>query len=155
MNVSFSYRAVVSKTKLSGDEWTSVTWEVTWKDGDDFWPNVTIGYVDGKAVDSVRLYDNYIGDRPQECALGILSDGFYKLGEGNGTMFDEKWKGLNCRIGDRIRFAFDFEARRCTVYYNDELVGILSEALPDDIYLACCCGYKGHLQTTKFQAVHR
>merc|ERR1712083_911440 len=74
--------------------------------------------------------------RPNECALYIDKYGFAKKEKGRDTNYDAKWKGADCKDGDRVMLTFNFVKKTCVVYYNGSVVGSLSENLPDQIYVA-------------------
>lgn len=49
--------------------------------------------------------------------------------------FDNKFKGKWVKNGDRLTMIFDFIQKRCTISFNDELLGPLSEDLPSRLYV--------------------
>ena len=151
-----NWNAVISKSMLDAAKWRSAIWELTLieiKKGDEY---LMIGFVDSTAVDEVKLNGNYSlagSDRPKECVLNIMGDSFSKKSGGITNQFDAKWKGSNCRNGDRVRLEFDFAAKKCTAYYNDNVVGDISESLPNQIHLAFTSPCDMKVATTKFEAV--
>ena len=111
------------------------------------------GFVDSSAVDEVRMDDNLGSSyKPKECAFWIRPIQFSSIGKEKADIkFDQKWKGADCKDGDRIRMTFDFVKKTCLVHYNDEVVGNISEKLPNQIYIVAnpCIGMT--METTKFQ----
>jgi len=152
-----SWRTAVTKQMLSGDTLSSVSWEAKILDvRDDKKIRMMIGFVDSTAVDGVRM-DTYLGkkDRPKECVLYISTDSFAKYQRSSMSAFDSKWKGSKCNDEDRILMTFDFVNSRCTASYNGETIGVISESLPQSIYLAVSVGFNQSLETVKFECVPR
>merc|ERR1712113_1375760 len=95
----------------------------------------------------------FLGKQPTECVLKIDRNYFAITSGGiEKYAFDDKWKGSECRDGDRIGFEFNFENSKCMVYYNDEVVGNLSESLPNQVHIAFTSPCKMTVATTKFKA---
>lgn len=149
------YKTAVAKPELCSETMSSVLWEVTLYDITSPINYFMLGFVDSCAVEDVR--EGWcLGqkDRPKECAIGIYSHCFSKCAKGKEWNFDSKWKGSDCSNLDRILLEFDFVHNLCTVYYNEEYVGVLPETLPNRLFIVRNMSSSITLETTKF-AVRR
>merc|ERR1712083_905739 len=93
--------------------------------------------------------------RPKECALRINSAGFYKVEKGSKTQFHSKWSGKNCKNGSRIRLDFNFQNQKCSVFFNGQVVGDLSKAMPNQIQVIANTAYEMTLSATEFKCISR
>ena len=153
--LSNKWGTVISKHELCSETMSSVLWEVTLYDITSRINYFMLGFVDSGAVDQVRGGWCFAQEaRPKECAIGIYSHCFSQCANGKELNFDSKWKGSDCSNGNRILLEFDFVHYRCTVYYNEEYVGVISNTLPSRLYIVGNLSSSITLETTKF-AVHR
>merc|ERR1711994_910380 len=69
---------------------------------------------------------------------------------GRLIIMHQKWR-YDISIGDRFRFNFDFETRKCSAFYNDEFLGELtqlsSHPLADKIYLTASVSHQCSFET--------
>ena len=68
----------------------------------------------------------------------------------NNTPIHSDWS-FDTKLGDTFRLDFDFKAKKCTAFYNDKLVGLLANDLPQNIYFAAASYYEGTFETTLFE----
>merc|ERR1712183_190185 len=116
---------------------------------------ISMGFADVNDVDKVEI-DSWwnVKSGGSFAYLYIHSDWFRRNEDGNGnnTQFDAKWKGSNSKAGDRMILEFDFVNSKCTASYNGEVVGVLSDALPNQIYIGVVAMYDGlSFETTKLE----
>lgn len=155
-----SYQAAIFKQELSAEMMDSVSLEFQLGAIDEGMGYLRIGFVDSDAAGKVRM-DCGLGnsDRPTECIFFIRPGNqvWSKYEKGEEIKFDSKWRGEHCQngmkssflpsglplyilfllwTGDRILLQFDFVKSFCTVHYNDEEVGVLSEKLPPAVFVA-------------------
>ena len=151
MNDNKAWSTVISKNLLSGTSMTSASCEFTLS-GITKGFRFQAGFVDSSAVDAVRT-DTWMGAsiRPKECVFQIDTSCFYYVLDSNFKKCDAKWKGSDCKDGDRIKLSFDFVETTCTVYYNDSIVGKLPKNVPNELYVAAVPWNPMTLETTKFK----
>lgn len=103
----------------------------------------------------MRLSGHALGspERPKECALYIYKYCLYKQVGKTTTKMDTGMKGSLCRNGDTVMLEFDFQTRTCSVLYNGEEIGTLSDSLPDQLYLVANPYSTVTLRTTRFEAI--
>ena len=151
-----SSRVVMSKNVLSADNYESVDWEVTIRDIDTVTSGSwQLGFVDSAGANSVTLKGAWSGTsvKPYECVLFIKEQKFYKYYKSKYTDFDEKWKGKDCKMGDKILMRFNFKTKACTIFYNGQMVGVLSDVLPNNIHVLANVARRTSLCTTRFEAI--
>jgi len=150
------WRTVISKNVLTAESMKAVTWELTLGDVPETGiGGLKLGFVDANEVNNVRLSSHSLGsaERPKECALYIYKHCLYRLEGTECVKFDAKWKGTACCSGDRVSMRFDFDKRKCTVWYNDEEIGVLSDAVPGELFIVANPYTAITLDTTKFEAI--
>ena len=130
---SKGWQPVISRNVLSADATSSVLWETTLID--DGQSGIQIGFVDISAVDDVKMSAYCRDVFVLEIRMIIRTDDFCKRYQGKHIKFASKWKASICKKGDRVLLSFDFAEGICTVFYNDEKVGILSDSLPNQLHL--------------------
>lgn len=146
------WRSVYSKQKLSADSMTEVSWEVTINDIDSA-VQLMIGFVDSCKIECIDV-NNYLGTTGSALYIQSVGDDRFSVYNGTNEVFDkEKWKASKCRNGDRILMTFDFVTSKCSVSYNGEHVGVISQEVPNELYLAVSPYSKCSLETTKFDII--
>jgi len=142
--------SVYSKQKLSAHTMKEVLWGVKINDIDST-AHLMIGFVDSHQIDTVGV-DDFVGYRG--CAFYIISADNFQIYEDNQTkqVFDQKkLKASSCENGDTILMKFDFTKSTCTVSYNDEDVGVVSESIPQELYLGVSPYRPCSLETIQFE----
>ena len=150
-----SWSTVVSKYKVSLQSIKSLEWEITIRDltfGIYCNGMMMLGFCESSAVQDVRM-NKCLGqsDRPAECTLLVDKRFFAKFEKDNLSKFDSKWKGSDCKSGDRV--LLKFQGSVCTVFWNEAKIGTLKKDLPAEIYLAACLPIPVTLETTKFVVI--
>eukprot|EP01083_Nonionella_stella_P093499 262057_1 len=149
-------RKVVAKNSISGDKLSKMHWEVTIikrQENNDNW-GIAIGYVAKQAMTQLD-YTKWVGASPNECGLDVYTTarlGKFDNASHKADVFDKKWQAKNVKTGDRIGLIFNFVNHQCVAHINDELIGTLTENLPNDIYPAVSFYYQQAIQTTKWLA---
>lgn len=153
-----SYRAVVAKTTLRVNELLSAVWDITIDDLDS---SLTfyqfVGFVDSNVAGKIDLNGNYHFGKKGEYVLGCY-DPFYSVMDGKRRNFDSKWKNTNVKRGDRFQLKFDFEKGKCSVFFNNQYVGLIADCgadgMPEEIYLVQTSHHPATMTST-FKAVPR
>merc|ERR1712137_855598 len=64
-------------------------------------------------------------------------------------------KPKDCAVGDRFAIAFDFVAKRATAFYNGQRLGLITDALPTNVYPALSmCNEGESVETTAFEITY-
>ena len=147
----------VSKTLLNGDDVSSVEWEITIRQKDERGPSYwafAIGYMEEQAMSAIN-YNIWLGTAyaKNECSISMFAKERWKIWINNKErldQFDATWKSDICKVGDRLKLVMYFTNKKCNVYYNDQLVGLLTNQLPHKIYPAAVMRHRTSIETTKW-----
>merc|ERR1711879_612780 len=148
------WRSIYSKNMISTGTMSSLVlkWEISLK-GKSSNGAITMGIMDGKHIRKANIA-NFIGSQQHQMGIMIaksIGAHRYTNGDLSGRI---RSNGVKWNIGDRLRLDFDLAGRRCTVFLNDQFVGILTDDLPDTFYLAMSAKWKDtKLETTMFEFV--
>lgn len=137
-------KSICSKTFLSADKVSSVSWEMTLmdiKEGVSF----MMGIIDGDYIRKfVRDGNRYcVGYSDHQMALRV-GPAFRPtfLVHGKASKLQEDWD-FDPKIGDKMRLEFNFEENECSAFYNDKLMETVSNTLPKTMYFAVSIYFKG------------
>merc|ERR1712087_265292 len=154
---SGSWRSVLGKTKLTADTMSSVTWEITLRVRHKSMA-FKIGFLEGDDYAAVQL-NNWIGHNTQGCKGAMIyinagNEKFYNQTAYGSDDFlpDIGRKPKDCKAGDRFEIQFDFVEKRATALYNGKSIGLITDALPTNVYPAVTLlrVYES-VETTKFE----
>ena len=143
----------VAKNELTASSMATVEWEVTIRKrpSNDAYLALMIGYLESERVGSFVRNVN-LGRDKHECGLYVGgTNPFQKFAAKTFTKYDDKWKSNIIKIGDRLSLLFDFNLSKCTIYFNDTIVGLLTEQLPDALYPAMSVAYEHQFETTRWK----
>lgn len=143
----------VAKNELTASSMATVEWEVTIRKrpSNDAYLALMIGYMESVRVGSFVRTVN-LGRDKHECGLYVGgTNPFQKFAAKTFTKYDEKWKSNMIKAGDRISLLFDFNLLKCTIYFNDKMIGLLTEQLPDALYPAMSVAYEHEFETTRWR----
>jgi len=151
---------IMAKQMLSADTMSTAECELTFGgiEAHGQGIHVMIGVVDGNAVGQVKMQGDCLGTlsgRPGEWGFYIHRTSFTKYHQGGSTNYDSKWRGSNGKDGDRVLLTFDFVKSTCTISYNGEIVGVLTESLPREVYIGVNPCYPMTMEITKFECITR
>merc|ERR1719242_248417 len=100
--------------------------------------------MDAKYIESANI-GTCIGEQHQMTVF--IRDNDYPSRIINGNASKIQSNRVKWNIGDRLGLDFDLKGRRCTVFLNDQLLGNLTDDLPDTFFL----GVSPHHQSTKVE----
>eukprot|EP01084_Bolivina_argentea_P297191 511957_1 len=126
----------VAKNLLSSTEISTVIWRLTVRKLHSSCYYFNIGYVEKNAVKMLSIQPNRQ---------------FQTRNNSSWAKNYDKWRTENIKVGDTFEFAFNFNTRQCTIHYNDQMVGLLCDNLPSEIYPAITISNTNSLETTKWQ----
>ena len=148
--IKYNNRSLCSRHPISADFASSVTWELTMKEKGDDGLYLLIGFIDGQHIDKFDK-ETMIGLNENEVALEIWDGHSVKIktnGKKKKTDFDGK---IASKVGDCFRLNFNLISRECYAFYNEEPLGLVTESLPQEIYMACTLDRKDiSFETTLF-----
>lgn len=128
------WKSVLSQELFSKDTTSILRWEVTVKKLGSQWAGFKMGFVDNQRSNSVHGKDFYVKN------WGVPR--IYC--QGKQVIIHENWE-FAITAGDKFKLYFDFYAKECHAYCNDEYVGMITNELPPKIYLVArmvdygCC----------------
>merc|ERR1719361_2132296 len=97
--------------------------------------------MDAKYIESADT-GTWIGGQQHQIAVEMGTN-YYPMRFINGNSSSKiQSNKVKWNIGDRLRLDFDLKGRRCTVFLNDQLLGSLTDDLPDTFYLAMSAYYE-------------
>ena len=131
------WKTVLSKNLMRADQVSSVHWEVTLKQLPESNIVLMLGFVAEWGRNTVNL-ESYLGQTADHALYIPGGNSQFKIHPklAHDHMFESKWNTTMCNVGDRIELRFDFDTKRCRLRYNSELVGLLTDKLPDGLYPA-------------------
>jgi len=152
-----AWRCFVAKPLLKASALRGVEWEVTLRRIPDNPSQLhfMMGFVASAALSTLD-YNSDLGDDAQHCCLYLNGlRGFQKYTAASEWAYvdAERWKSDNVSVGDTFEFGMDFEAETATVFYNGECVGVLTDALPSELYVAMAAAYEHSFETTKWNLI--
>ena len=142
-----------SKDILSAVNVSTVSWEMTLVQA-KLCVSLFMGYIDADHVADFNGNDS-VGTNAHEVAYWVNECSYPKtITNDKITELHEKWK-FGPKVGDKFRLEFDFNEKECNAFYNGELMGSITTALPPEIYLAVSIFYGGSsYETTLFEVSH-
>merc|ERR1712154_591808 len=100
-----------------------------------------MGYLDARHLATFST-DTYIGKTENECSLYVV-DGYYPRKYSNGieTNINQLFR-FQSKVGDKFGLMFSMEENSVGAYYNNKCIGLLTNELPERIYLCASVYYK-------------
>ena len=161
------WNSVLCTSKLNAGTMSAVHWELTLRerrcerlDSSREYMAIMMGFVNGDDYGRVRM-DNSLGCNEygkRGTMLNIYSgnDRFKKFINGSQTeLSDIGHKARDCKVGDRFEIELDFVAKRATAFYNGLRIGLITDALPTNVYLALSLFQHVSVETTKFEITYK
>ena len=143
----------IGKNLLSSQKYKKVIWEltITEREEEDRKWFCSMGYVAQQELPQME-YETPIGAARNECGLRLRNTlPLLKIhNDSDSYPWHKKLKSNIIKRGDRLKLCFDYIARQCRLYLNDQEVGILTNNLPDNIYPAVSLCYRNRVETTSF-----
>jgi len=140
--------SLYSRNVLSSDEVSIARWEVTLTNQGNGGLYFCMGYIEAASIDRFNNGQDVGTKKKHGSAIKIRKGKICdRLG---GQMFHED----TFVEGDRFALEFDLGAGRCSIYYNDDCVGTLSNNVPNSLFLAASIGSDNEgtaIETTKFE----
>ena len=103
-----------------------------------------MGYIDAEQSEDFKNTEvvGLHGRQEALCVMDFCPVQLYSGFSGRAYLHSALISNLHMyQIGDKFRLDLDFKARTCTAFYNDESLGLISEYLPPQLYLAVAlCG---------------
>lgn len=128
------WQSVCSLNAISAKDFSIVSWELTLK-LKPFRTWIVMGYIDSEYISEFDAWKR-IGKTQNQLGMSVFDGGPAGIyTNDNMTRAPSEFK-IDTKVGDRIRLEFDFKAKKCNAFYNDEEIGLLTDHLPHQIYLA-------------------
>jgi len=139
--------ALYSRNILQSDKVSTARWEVTLKTkGEGLY--FCMGFVNADNMDRFSNCKDIGSKKKTGRAIKIRKG---KICERLGG---QKYHEDSFQEGDRFALEFDLRAGSCSVFYNDDCIGTLSNKVPDSVFLGASIGSQNDgtvIETTKFE----